>query len=148
MVSGRTTHCPTCAGHVLADKAHRAGQWRTPTGLEGLALAADVWMLGAADATLAASSTTLVYWSGRAPPHNGRPQLLNLAKRRTTPNLGNKMIPVCPPPTESAKKCTDAEPNYERFPQTLTPPTPRSSADDCFALRFSLLSESAAIALE
>ena len=48
-----------------------------------------------------------------------------------------------------ARKCVDAEPNYERFPQSvLRPPPPLSAADDCFALRFSLMSESAASAIE
>ena len=117
-------------------------------------------MFGAADAALAASATTLTYWASRALPRDGRPQLLNLLRSASpAPNLGNKMIPLCPPPPRSVSarfeaigykpgKCFDAEPNYERFPQHLRPPPPLSSADDCFALRFSLMSESAAHAIE
>ena len=157
---------PALRGHVIgcypracSDAAHRAGQWRTPSAEEGLALAADVWMLGAADHTIAASSTTLVNWAGRAPPQDGRPQLLNLLRSvpragvstPDLPNLGNKMVPICPhvPGVSKPGKCVDAEPNYERFPQVaIKPPPPSGPQDLCFASRFSLLSESAAVALE
>ena len=102
-----------------------------------------------------ASATTLTNWATRAPPRDGRSQLL-MWRPGSSPahNLGNKMVPVCPrpegetgPPPKGG--CVDAEPNYERFPQVvLRPPPPLSSRDDCFALRFSLMSECAAHALE
>ena len=58
------------------------------------------------------------------------------------------MVPVCPP-LPGKKRCYDYEANYERFPrQVIKPPPPESPADDCFALRFSLMSESAAHAIE
>ena len=147
-------HVIGCSPRACSDEALRAGQWRTPSAAEGTALAADLWMFGAADATIAASSTTLTYWASRAPPRDGRPQLLNMLRHQhPAPTLGNKMVPLCPPPPASARvkkgTCTDKEPNYERFPQVVfRPPPPITSADDCFALRFSLLSESAASAIE
>lgn len=148
---------PALRGHVIgchpracSDDAHRAGQWRTPSAAEGLALAADVWMLGASDHSIGASSTTLVHWAHRMPPHDGRPQLLNLM-RSFPPPLGNKMVPICPPVPGVGKpgKCVDSEPNYERFPQVVLKPTPSPGPqDECFAKRFSIMSESAAMALE
>ena len=92
--------------------------------------------------SVAASSTTLVYWALRAPPRDGRRQWL-LKSTTQSPNLGNKMMPVCaatPPET----LCPDARPNYERFG-----PNNAGSGDGtrCLALRYSLLSESAAFAL-
>ena len=57
--------------------------------------------------------------------------------------------PRLPSPPFIYPRCVDTEANYERFPQQVfRPPPPVSSADDCFALRFSLMSESAAIAIE
>lgn len=144
-LNGRVTGCfPLRCTHA----GHQAGQWRTPSADETIALAADLWMFGAADAAIAASSTTLTYWASRAPPRDGRPQLLNsLRGASPAPNLGNKMVPLCPPVTAGGRKCFDAEPNYERFPQQLRPPPNLTSGDDCFALRFSLMSESAAHAI-
>ena len=157
---------PALRGHVIgcfpracSDVAHRAGQWRTPTADEQLALATDVWMMGAADHTLSASATTLVYWTARAPGHDGRPQLLNLLQTSprhaittpASPSLGNKMVPICPnvPGVGKPGKCVDAEPNYERFPQHVIRPKPLPGLqDECFAKRFALMSESAAVALE
>ena len=143
-------HVVGCYPRACSDAALRAGQWRTPSAAEALALAADVWMFGAADAALAGSSTTLTYWASRAPPRDGRPQLINnwRGAHVAPPTLGNKMVPLCEPPP-GKRRCYDAEPNYERFPRhVLRPVPPPSAADDCFALRFSLLSESAAIAIE
>ena len=106
-------------------------------------------MFGAADAALAGSATTLTHWASRAPPRDGRPQLVGArGSPHFTPVLGNKMVPICPPPpTENTHKCVDAEPNYERFPHDVIK-TPLSARDDCFALRFSIMSEAAAHALE
>jgi hypothetical protein len=139
-----------CYPRKCSDAAHFAGQWRTPSAQEGLALAADVWMLGAADQALGASATTLVHWAHRMPASHGRPQLINL-RRGFVPTLGNKMIPICPPVAGVGKpgRCVDSEPNYERFPQhVLRPAPPPGPQDECFAKRFSIMSESAAAALD
>ena len=57
--TGRRVIVPEMRGRVIGcfplrctDSAHQAGQWRTPSADEGLALAADIWMFGAADAAL------------------------------------------------------------------------------------------------
>jgi hypothetical protein len=90
---------PELRGHVIGcfplrctHPSLRGGSWRTPSEDQTLALATDLWMLGAADATMAVSSTTLVYWSTRSPPRDGRTQWLS---RSPVPTLGNKMVPVC-----------------------------------------------------
>ena len=115
----------------------RGGSWRTPSEDQTLALATDLWMLGAADATMAVSSTTLVYWSTRSPPRDGRTQWLS---RSPVPTLGNKMVPVCAGSTPT-DECPDAKPNYDRFccGNDL-------SGTRCLAMRFSLFSEAAAFA--
>ncbi len=137
---------PELRGHVIGcfpqrctHPSHRGGSWRTPSEDQTLALATDLWMLGASDATIAASSTTLVYWSARAPPRDGRTQWLS---RLPVPSLGNKMLPVCEGSTPSAA-CPDARPNYDRFCCGADVTGTR-----CLALRFSLLSEAAAFALQ
>ena len=99
-------------------------------------------------------STTLVYWASRAPPSGGRTQLLNRMPqymRKSAYSLGNKMIPVCPAPsTGPPRDCIDYVPNYERFPRLVIKPTPTANdeRDGCFALRFSIMSEAAAYAIE
>ena len=142
---------PGLRGHVLgcyprgcSDAALHAGQWRTPSAAEGLALATDLWMFGAADAAIAGSATTLTYWASRAPPRDGRQQLVKAMGQAAV--LGNKMVPVCAPPA-GQPKCFDAEPNYERFPHKVLK-SALSERDSCFAMRFSLMSESAAHAIE
>ena len=68
--------------------------------------------------------------------------------------------PVCPKPlttgggggggSGSHGTCIDYVANYERFPRLVIKPVPPPSVerDQCFALRFSLMSEAAAHALE
>ena len=101
-------------------------------------------MFGAADAAIAGSATTLTYWASRAPPRDGRQQLVKAMGQAAV--LGNKMVPVCAPPA-GQPKCFDAEPNYERFPHKVLK-SALSERDSCFAMRFSLMSESAAHAIE
>ena len=59
--------------------------------LSGGALAADVWLLGAADHTLAASDSTLTGYATRSVEADGRPNLLVNVIQTT----GNKVVPVC-----------------------------------------------------
>jgi hypothetical protein len=135
---------PELRGHVIGcfplrctHPSLRGGSWRTPSEDQTLALATDLWMLGAADATMAVSSTTLVYWSTRSPPRDGRTQWLS---RSPVPTLGNKMVPVCAGSTPT-DECPDAKPNYDRFCCGND-----VSGTRCLAMRFSLFSEAAAFA--
>lgn len=135
------------------------GSWRLPSSDEQLALAADVWMLGAADSSLAGSSTTLVYWASRTLPQNGRAQWLNrkpLGNGGGLASLGNKMLPLCRPPTAKTGKphaCVDTKPNYDRLPPPDVAARQQQElrgaqlAEACLAERFSILSESAAFSL-
>ena len=148
-----------CYPGKCTDRVHRAGSWRMPTAPEGLGLATDLWMLGAADSALMGSMTTLVYWASRAPPHRGRPQWINrlpFSQGGPSPHLGNKMLPLCapaaaPPSPEqrlvpSDGRCgPDARPNYDRFPLDHAQDTDYVG---CLARRFALLSEEAARVLE
>ena len=58
--------------------------------LTDAALAADMWMLGAGEHTVSASSSTLTNWATRAVARDGWPQILS-----RVPSAGNKVIPVC-----------------------------------------------------
>ena len=98
----------------------------------------------------AGSSTTLVYWASRTLPQNGRAQWLNrkpLGNGGGLASLGNKMLPLCRPPTAKTGKphaCVDTKPNYDRLPPPDVAARQQQElrgaqlAEACLAERFSI----------
>ena len=136
---------PSLRGHVVACGAEGCGAveatpgtWRFPSTREATELAADLWLLAAAEHTLALARTTFVYWAARGGfGGGGRAQFVG----RHIPPAGDKQMPLCGPSWEG---CVDLKPNYNRG--TLHGRVSNGSA--CFARRYALLSPVAARSLE
>lgn len=102
--------------------------------LTDAALAVDLWMLGAADHVISASTSTLTTWASRSIERNGRPHVLSCL----TQSAGNKVIPVCGSPcvNQLQVSCPCDTLVYQKGRQG-------SSADAarCEAKRFALFSD-------
>ena len=161
---GLLSHLPPLRGHVLGPAHAHAHAQEAQGGAGGaaqpsrhaahahardfeasatsLALAADLYMVAAADHALSASDTTMQFWATRAIEQRGRPHLLGChGEVEIIHAAGRKSVPVCNPATcvsGGVRYCPcDAVPfEVERLKT--------AEGRQCTALRFATLSEAAA----
>ena len=134
-------HATTCPAEGCGVAEEKTGTWRFPSQREAAELAADLWLLAAAEHTFAPARTTFAYWAARGGFGGGsRKQFQGM---HITP-AGFKMVPLCGPNSED---CVDRKPNYPRF-ALRGRPFRVSNGSACYARRFALLSPVAARLLD
>jgi hypothetical protein len=154
-LQGRFMGCVPTACSARTGMHSKGGSAAVGLG-DRLDLAVDLWMLGAADASVFSTETSFSHWASRAPLSDVQPPLMPLASGLTKPAglclarqscaLHNRMLSVCLHPTAKGA-CLDDSNNYL---QAHSKPRRGESipARECFERRAQLLSSDAAAAVD